>query len=244
MHLTGNTVLITGGASGIGLALAERFLRRGNEVIVCGRRGQKLQETRARLPALRTLTADVSLADGRQSLLEQVKSDFPDVNVLVNNAGIRQWLNVLDAAEDWDRYHQEIATNLEAPVHLSLLLAPFLAGKANAAIVNVSSGLAFTPMAVTPVYSATKAAVHSFTVSLRHQLQGKVEVIEIVPPAVDTDLGGPGRHSYGVPVDAFADAVFAGLEQGALEISYGTADKARRMSRAEIDATVEMLNNK
>lgn len=180
----------------------------------------------------------------RIALFDWVTSEHPDVNVLVNNAGIQQRYHVLkaNAKEDWSYYSNEIASNVEAPFHFSMLFAQYFATKDYAAILNVSSGLAFTPMAIAPIYSATKAAVHSFTMSLRHQLEDtNIEVVEIAPPAVNTDLGGAGLHTFGTPVDEFADAIFKGLEEGKIEIGYARAASAMRMSRDEIDESVKMM---
>ncbi|MBU1106199.1 MAG: SDR family NAD(P)-dependent oxidoreductase [Candidatus Riflebacteria bacterium] len=245
MKLSGNTVLITGGSNGIGLALAEQFLQRGNKVLICGRREEKLQEARRKNPELITRACDVSIESERIDLFNWATSEFPDLNVLVNNAGIQQKINFNRPQENWSYFQQEIAVNFEAPVHLSSLFVPHLSEKSNAAILNVSSGLAFTPMAAAPIYCATKAALHSFTISLRQQLVADgIEVIEIVPPAVNTDLGGPGLHTFGVPVNEFAIGIFKGLEAQQLEIGFGTSEKALRMSRDEIDATVKAINSK
>lgn len=239
MNMTDNTILVTGGASGIGLALAERFLHGGNEVIICGRREEKLQEAKERFPNLHIRVCDVSDKCERQSLAKWVTSEFPDLNVLVNNAGIQQRVNLLDAAADWDYYQQEIAANQEAPIHLSMLLIPQLILKKNATIINITSGLAFTPPAWVPIYGATKAAMHSFTVSLRLQLEkSNINVVEVLPPAVNTDLGGVGMHTFGEPLDEFADAVFKGFEQGKLEIGYQSSESVIRASRDEIDEIV------
>ncbi|CAH1219060.1 NADP-dependent 3-hydroxy acid dehydrogenase YdfG [Paenibacillus auburnensis] len=238
MKLTGNTILITGGSAGIGLAFAERFIRAGNQVIVCGRREGALQKAQEQLPGLITRVVDLNVESERVALFDWVTRDYPDVNVLVNNAGTQQRFNVLkaDARDNWSYFNQEITTNLDAPFHLSLLFAPFLAEKEAATIINVTSGLAFTPFAIAPIYSATKAALHSFTMSLRHQLSGtSVEVIEVAPPAVNTDLGGAGLHSHGEPLDAFADGIFKGLEEGKQEIGYGTSVDRLRMSRDQVD---------
>lgn len=214
MNLAGNTILITGGASGIGLALAQRLLRAGSTVIVCGRRADKLRETQQQLPGLHVRTCDLTSPAEREALRDWAVAEFPALNVLINNAGVQRRIRI-EEAEDWAERQQEIAINFEAPVHLSGLFAQQLRGKAGAAIINVTSGLAFTPAAFAPVYSATKAALHSFTVSLRHQLApAGIRVLEIVPPAVNTDLGGAGLHTFGVPVDAFADAVLARLAAG------------------------------
>ncbi|SFM08289.1 short chain dehydrogenase [Paenibacillus sp. 1_12] len=166
------------------------------------------------------------------------------VNVLVNNAGIQQRFNVFkaDAKNNWSYFCKEITTNIEAPFHLSMLFAPYFATKEEAAIINVISGLAFTPFVIAPIYSATKAAIHSFTMSLRHQLsETSVEVIEVAPPAVNTDLGGAGLHVHGEPLDAFADGIYKGLEEGKKEIGYGTSVDRLRMSRDDVDKHVENM---
>lgn len=238
MKLSGNTILITGGSTGIGLAFAERFVRGGNRVIVTGRREQVLREAADKVPGLISRVGDLTSEAERVALFDWVAANHPDTNVLVNNAGIQQRFGALkaDARSDWGHYAKEIETNLGAPIHLSLLFAPFFAAKQEAAILNVTSGLAFTPFAIAPIYSATKAALHSFTMSLRHQLsETSVEVIEVAPPAVNTALGGSGLHVHGEPLDAFADGIFQGLAEGRTEIGYGTSEQRLRMSRDEID---------
>jgi uncharacterized oxidoreductase len=243
MKLTGNTVLVTGGASGIGLALARRFLDRGNEVIICGRREDKLREAKKAVPGFHTRVANVADKSGRVELFEWAAREFPSLNVLVNNAGIQRRVD-LTANEDWEKTKTEIATNLDAPIHLTQLFHDHLAAQEQAAIVNVTSGLSFVPLANVPVYCATKAALHSFTLSTRWQLKStQIDVIEIIPPAVDTDLQAPGLHTFGVNVDKFADAVFDGLEQGWNEIAYGTAEIARRSSREQLDMIFERMNS-
>lgn len=245
MNTTGNTVFITGGSGGIGLALAERFLKEGNTVIVCGRNKEKLDEVVSRFPEIKTEVCDISKGKERVKLVERVINNYPDLNVLVNNAGVQHRFNLLKTPQPWDFHQQEIATNLEAPLHFISLFIPHLKKQNNAAVVNVSSGLAFTPMAATPVYCATKAALHSFTISLRYQLsESNIEVVEIVPPMVNTDLGGSGLHGHAVSPNEFADGVFNGLKNGALEIGYGTSEKAMLKSRAESDAVVKMLNER
>lgn len=237
MKIDGNTVLITGGASGIGLALAERFIKAGNEVIVCGRREVKLQEAKARFPELHTRVCDITDPLQRQALCQWVRSRFPRLNVLVNNAGIQQRVDLLAADADWRYYQQEVAANLEAPIHLCLLLLPHMQSQPSAAIINVSSGLALTPGAWVPVYSATKAALHSFTMSLRLQLAGTgISVVEVLPPAVNTDLGGAGLHTFGEPLEAFADAVFDRFRGDDTEIGYGDSEKRLRASKIELEA--------
>jgi uncharacterized oxidoreductase len=166
----------------------------------------------------------------------------PSLNVLVNNAGIQVHLPATEPSH-WESFRDEIAINFEAPIQLALLLLPHLRRQARAAIVNVTSGLSFAPLARVPVYSATKAALHSFTLSLRHHLaDSNVEVIEIIPPPVDTDLGGPGLHTFGVKVEEFLDGVLPRIENGEREVAYGFAQGASRASRAELDALAARMN--
>ena len=242
MELSGHTVLVTGGASGIGFALAERLLAAGNDVIICGRRESKLQEARNRHGALHTHACDVADAGQRVKLVEWAFQEFPRLDVLVNNAGIQQRLQLANSP-DWTATHQEIATNFEAHVHLATLFIPHLLEKTGAAIINVTSGLAFVPLAEVPVYSATKAAMRSFTLSLRRQLAGtQIEVIEVIPPAVNTDLGGPGLHLHGAPLDVFADSVFAQLGAGKNETTYGFSEESSRATAEQRDAMFARMN--
>jgi len=242
MELSGNTVLVTGGASGIGVALAQRFLEAGSEVVVCGRREERLEAARREHSRLRTRAADLSTGAGREALADWIVSEHPALNVLVNNAGIQRRVRLSDS-EPWGAAQAEIAINLEAPIHLTRLLLPHLLGKERAAVLNVGSGLAFVPLAAVPVYSATKAALRSFTLSLRKQLEGSpVEVIEIAPPAVDTDLGGPGLHKFGIPVAQLADEVFAALARGETEIAVGFAREGLNATREKRDEMFERMN--
>lgn len=246
MKQSGNTILITGGSAGIGLAFAERFIKAGNKVIVIGRREDVLRNAKERHPKLITHVSDLNSESERTSLFEWVTENYPDVNVLVNNAGIQQRFNVLkaDAKNNWNYFNNEITTNIEAPFHLAMLFAPYFTRKEEATIINVTSGLAYTPFAIAPIYSATKAALHSFTVSLRHQLSdSSVEVIEVAPPAVNTDLGGAGLHTHGEPLDEFADGIFKGFEEGKLEIGYGSSVERLRMSRDKVDEHVANMYN-
>ncbi|HSB79913.1 MAG TPA: SDR family NAD(P)-dependent oxidoreductase, partial [Candidatus Methylomirabilis sp.] len=216
MNLASNTVLITGGASGIGFALAQRFLRAGSEVIICGRRPEQLRAAQDALPQIKIRVCDVAKESDRLGLCKWAVGEFAGLNVLVNNAGIQRRLQ-LTQPEQWEQTRQEIAINFEAPVHLSTLLVPHLLKQQRPAIVNVTSGLGFVPMARAPIYSATKAALHSFTLSLRQQLSHTpIQVVEIIPPAVNTDLGEAGLHTFGVPLDEFADAVIARMQNGDL----------------------------
>ena len=243
MNLSGNTILVTGGASGIGLALAKRFLEHGNKVIICGRREDKLSEVKSAVPGIVTHACDVGEARSRKDLVDWLVNEHPNINVLVNNAGIQRRID-LKTAEAWEKTRSEIEINLDAPIHLTQLLYSNLDKQRSAAILNVTSGLSFMPLANVPVYCATKAALHSFTLSLRWQLRDThVKVVEIIPPAVDTDLQAPGLHTFGVNVDEFADHVFAELEQGSIEIAFGTAKMASQASRETLDEIYQNMNS-
>jgi uncharacterized oxidoreductase len=242
MKTTGHTVLVTGGASGIGFGLAERFLAEGNAVILCGRREDKLREARDKHGAFHTRVCDLSDPAQREALAAWACKEFPQLDVIVNNAGIQQRVD-LTTSPAWPLLHAELATNLEAHIHLATLFIPQLMRVKEPAIVNVTSGLGFIPLAAVPVYSATKAAMRSFTLSLRHQLRNiPIEVVEIIPPAVNTDLGGPGLHTFGAPLDEFADAVFAQLKAGKIEAVYGFSEEASRASAETREAIFSRMN--
>jgi len=240
MEISGHTILLTGGSSGIGLALAQRFVAAGNVLIVTGRREGALDEVRRALPSVITLVSDSGDAADRARLAAEVTARFPALDVVINNAGIQRAVDLLHP-EPWERTREEIAINLEGPIHLTSLLLPHLLGRPKAALVNVSSGLAFTPLSRVPVYCATKAALHSYTQSLRHQLRGtSVEVIEVIPPAVHSNLGG--SHAFGVPTDEYADSVMAQLAEGRAEVTYQFSAEASQGSRATLDAMFARLN--
>lgn len=244
MNLSDNTILITGGASGIGLALAVRFQQAGSTVIICGRNAAKLDAAKAQYPGLHTYVCDVAREEDRIRLHRQVTTDFPHINVLLNNAGIQHRFKTTEP-QDWRQVQEEIAINLEAPIHLALLFLPHLTAQSAGAVINVTSGLAFIPPSFAPVYGATKAGLHSFTISLRHQTEKTgLKVYEIVPPAVNTDLGGPGLHNFGAPLDAFADAMIEGLRNGETEIGFGTSNQSRTASRAEADELSRQMHRR
>lgn len=240
MKLEGRTILVTGGSSGIGLALVERFVARGNDVIVTGRRAALLDDVKKRFPAVTTLVSDAGDAADRARLAAEVIERFPKLDVLVNNAGIQRKVDFL-AGEAWEETRSELAINVEGPMHLTALFLPHLLKQEDAAILNVSSGLAFVPLARVPVYCATKAALHSYTQSLRHQLrETRVAVVEVIPPAVHSNLGG--SHAFGVPTDEYADSVIAQLAEGRREVTYQFSAQASQGGRAELDAMFARMN--
>src|ERR1700744_1706117 len=239
MKLSGNKILITGGASGIGLGLTERFVQEGNTVIVCGRRGDVLKEVAEKYPNVIARVCDLSTEAGRTDLFKWVSENHGDLNVLVNNAGIQNWMNITDA-DFYERAKTEIATNIEAPVHLTALFSNL---PALDTIMNVSSGLAYVQFTKVPVYCATKAFLHSFTKSSRYLLKTKgIEVIEVIPPALNTDLGGKGLHDAMPPVGGFIDAIFEQLKEGKTELAFGFAEAMVKAGPEEVDAAFNRLN--
>lgn len=195
MNMSGNAILITGGGSGIGRGLAEAFLQRGNRVLIAGRNREKLEAVAAKNPDLQTLSVDMADPQSIARLADEARQKFPDLNVLINNAGMMQSENLRDPAS-LAQAEATIATNFLGPVRLTLALLPHLAARPEAAVLNVTSGLAFLPLATTPTYCATKAALHAWTESLRWQLRKtSVKVHEIVPPYVQTGLTGARQAS-------------------------------------------------
>jgi uncharacterized oxidoreductase len=239
MKLLGNKILITGGATGIGLGLTHRFVEEGNTVIICGRRETVLREVSAKNPAIFYKKCDISVESEREELFNWIKKEHPDTNVLVNNAGIQQWLNVTDE-NFFDKAKEELAINVEAPLHLTSL---FLKHPALTAILNVSSGLAFSPLIKTPTYSATKAYIRSFTLSLRYLVKDKnIEVIEVIPPALNTDLGGKGLHDHAPPVSDFIESIFEQLKAGKTELTFGFSEAMTKAGPEDLKAAFTRMN--
>ncbi|MGA7416335.1 MAG: SDR family oxidoreductase [Bryobacteraceae bacterium] len=204
MKMTGNTILITGGGSGIGRGLAEAFHALGNEVIIAGRRKKALDETTAANPGMTSLVLDITAPADIRLFAAQVARQYPALNVLVNNAGIMRLEKLQSQQEDLADAEATIVTNLLGPIRLTAALLPLLKKQPQAVIMNVSSGLAFVPMAPTPTYCATKAAIHSYTESLRYQLKGSsMEVVELIPPYVATDLMSGASDPRAMPLDKF-----------------------------------------
>ena len=218
MRLTGNTILITGGGSGNGLAHAEQFHQRGNQVIVAGRRQSALDTAIAANPGMRSVVLNIEDPAGIASVAQKLTRDFPELNVLLNNAGIMRPEDLRKGATA--DAESVVTTNLLGPIRLTAALMPHLLSQPAASIVNVSSGLAFVPLAMTPTYCATKAAIHSYTQSLRYQLKDtSVKVIEIIPPWVATELMGPTPSDpRAMPLDKFIAETMEILATGAEEI--------------------------
>jgi len=239
MKLQGNKILITGGGSGIGFALAERFVNESNTVIICGRRQDVLQQAQDKFPSIIIRQCDLLIESERQNLFEWISSEHSDLNVLVNNAGIQKWMGLSDA-DFYQKAKEEITINIEAPVHLTSL---FLQLASLNTIMNVTSGLSFVPLIKTPVYSATKAFFHSFTLSLQALLAPKnIEVIEIIPPALNTDLGGKGIHDHAPPVSNFIEAIFAQLKENKNKLTFGFSETVSEAGKEILEGTFRKMN--
>ena len=236
MQLKQRTILITGGTSGIGLELARQLLQRGNTVIVTGRDAAKLDEVKRVQPLLHCFASDVSQPEAIAALHADVLAQFPALDTLINNAGIMRNLNLTESRDLAD-VTREIAINLSGPVRMIQQFLPSLRAREAALIVNVSSGLAFVPMPASPVYCATKAALHSYTQSLRVQLAGTgVTVVELAPPGTETQLfrGEFARElkgQKGMDVSVLVHKAIAGIEKGELEIRPGLSNALKTMSR-------------
>jgi uncharacterized oxidoreductase len=238
MKMSDNTILITGGTSGIGLEMAAQLLALANTIIVTGRDARKLEEAQRRLPALHTIQSDVSDPQSIRSLHEQVVGRFPDLNVLINNAGIMRKINFHAPPPTLEDLTREINIDLVGPMQMVEQFLPHLKTKLSAAIVNVSSGLAFVPLPIAPVYCAAKAGIHSFTQSLRIQLKStNVRVFELAPPGTNTALYHDDFTEEDVkgvrPMDLHTMVKHAleGLEKDTWEIRPGLSNVLRLMSR-------------
>ena len=245
MNISGNTILITGGTSGLGLAFAEEFLAAGSTVIICGRRADRLEAIKEKYPQIVIKKTDLADELQRQELYDWTAQNYPAVNILMNNAGM-QLASDLTQPVSLDKVRLEMETNLIAPMHLSSLFAGHLSKQANPAVINISSGLAFSPLAFMPVYCASKAALHSYTLSLRHQLKSiGVAVYEIAPPSTDTELGHERRADKtqshgGAPIAEVIAEAMEGLKADIPEIAVGQS-KGMRAKREEL---FDMMNNR
>ena len=237
MQLTKNTILITGGSSGIGFELAKQLSALDNTILVTGRDQAKLDRVKAQLPKVHTFKSDVSDPAAIAALYDRVTKEFPQLNILINNAGIMKSINLHDIAGDMKELTQEIETNLNGPIRMVKQFLPHLKSKQAAAIMNVSSGLAFTPLPTSPVYCATKAGLHSFTLSLRVQLKKTgVKVFELAPPATQTDLLGSfdQEDMKGISIMGVSEMVAAavnGMKTDRFEIRPGQSNQLKLMSR-------------
>jgi len=249
MKISANTILITGGSSGIGFEMAKQFVKLGNTVVITGRSASKLAEAQKRVPELKTIVSDVSQPAAIQALFAQVTREFPQLNVLINNAGIMKPINLHDTAGSLEDLTQEIDINLNGPIRMTKTFLAHLKAQPTAAIVNVSSGLAFVPLPISPVYCATKAALHSFTQSLRVQLKKThVKVFELAPPATKTELLVSTSHPEDMKgisimsVEAMVAAALKGFEADCYEIRPGQSNQLKFMSRLAPEFILKQLS--
>jgi len=247
MKILGNTVLITGGATGIGFAMAKAFTESKNKVLICGRRQSNLDDAKILLPEIETLQCDISKEEGRKALFEWATSNFPELNMLVNNAGIQRQIDFKNGMADLLSNEDEIEVNLRSQIYLAARFVPFLLKQDMAGIANVSSGLGFIPLSRFPVYSATKAAIHSFTKALRHQLKDtKIKVFEIIPPTVyDTELKGRpiAKSDWAVAASEVAKATIDGIANDRYEITLGPSTRWAEGTNQEKEDIFNSMNH-
>lgn len=230
MKPSGNTVLITGGGAGIGLALAVAFMDADNHVIICGRTKETLEAAQKKYPKLDYIVADVSTETGRQFLSFELAGRFPDLNVLVNNAGIYSMTDIMHP-NFISALENELSTNLVAPIALIQKLIPILEKQNNATIINVTTGYVFIPSAQSSAYSASKTALRAITQGLRFKLRrSSIRIVEVVPPAVNTQMN-KGKNISLMNPDFFAQKVFRKLVKGDEEIVVGVSKAAKLLSR-------------
>jgi len=248
MKMTKNTILITGGTSGIGFEFIKQLSELDNTIIVTGRDLQKLERTKKSFPKVHTVQSDVSDPKAIATLYEQVTKQFPDLNILINNAGIMKTINVHDTTGTLTDLTQEIEINLNGPIRMVKQFLPHLKTKSAAAIVNVTSGLAFVPLPGSPVYCATKAGLHSYTLSLRVQLKNtKVKVFELAPPATQTELLGDFSEEdrKGISIMEVEDMVKVavnGMTNDRFEIRPGQSNQLKMMSRIAPDFILKQMS--
>lgn len=248
MKMSGNTILITGGGSGIGFEFAKQLVAKGNTVIITGRNQKKLDQAKTILPSLKTIVNDIANPSDVEALYQTVTKDYPQTNIVINNAGIMKEMNFHKNSGSLKELTEEIDINLMGPIRVSQLFLSHLKGKPAAAIVNVSSGLAFTPLPSSPVYCATKAGLHSFCLSLRVQLKKtNVKVFEVAPPATQTELLGDFNHEDMknitiMKVEDMVSASIAGMEQDKFEIRPGQSNQLKMMSRIAPDFILKQMS--
>ncbi|HEY1262719.1 MAG TPA: SDR family NAD(P)-dependent oxidoreductase [Terriglobales bacterium] len=247
MHIFGNTILITGGGSGIGLALACALVERNNRVMICGRDEAKLAAARSKMPTLETKRCDLTRRSEREELAGWTLARAPSLNVLINNAGVVRNLDLTENGFNYDDLEGELVTDLHAPIELGLRFLAHLKRQPHAALINVTTGQVYSPNAGTPVYSAAKVGLHAWTQAVRYQLRNtSVRVFEVLPPIVDTDmirkLGVP--KSQAVPPEEVAESVLKGVAEDEEEIRIGPTKTLYVMSRIAPQRVYRSLNQK
>ena len=243
MNLTGNTIFVTGGGSGIGRGLAETLHRLGNQVLISGRRKGHLAETTKANPGMKSVELDIENPARVAAVAKKLIADFPKLNVLINNAGVMHIDNAAEAVDE-TLLLSTITTNLMGPIRMTGALIDHLKKQDHAAVINVSSVLGFVPLAMAAVYSSTKAAIHSYTLSLRYQLKGSsVEVLEMAPPWVQTDLLNSNSEPRAMPLAEFISETIKVIGTGAQEVLVERAKPLRNNAGPNESAFVMQLND-
>ena len=244
MKLENNTVLITGGSSGVGLELAQRLIQLNNKVLICGSSLEKLERAKAQMPSIDYLACDLSEEDSPSQLFKWVKENHPTCNVLVNNAAITHTLDFHDTPDILEVAKKEMQVNLMAPIELTKLFTPLLEQNPNPAVINITSGLVYSPRAIYPFYNATKAALHSFTQVLRIQSSKRnLDVIEILLPAVNTPWHKGNPPKIAIPVEKAVDGMLKGLRKGETEIRVAGVKILYALFRIAPSFALKKINN-
>ncbi len=220
MELSGNKILITGATSGIGKAILEGFLKEDNEIIAVGRNIKILEELSSIDKRIHTFQCDLSQKEGVEELILWIEQKHKDLNILINNAGIQYNYHFLDEKQLTAKINHEVQVNLIAPLQLINYLLPILESNSKSAIINISSGIAIVPKMTAPVYCATKSAIHTFSKSLRYQLEGKIKVFEVIPPLVDTQMT-KGRGKGKITPEQLTKEFLKKYKKDKYEISIG-----------------------
>ena len=244
MNLSGNTILITGGTSGIGLELANQLQQKGNDVIICGRSRDKLHAAKAINSGLSAYPCDVSNLDDCEKLVRWLQKQKPALNVLINNAAVSHTMDFIHDDAALEKTAAEIDINLMAPIRLIKELYPMLSQNESPKIINVTTGLVYVPRSMYPIYNATKAALHSFTQVLRMQLaQSPAQVIEVQFPAVDTPWHAGNPPQIAIPVDTAVKGMIDGLVKGNNEIKVGKVKLLYALSRIAPELALRKVNS-
>ncbi len=244
MRTSNNTVLITGGASGIGFSLAKTFLEKGNQVIIIGRNSEKLKLAQSQYPALITYSCDISNRSERDDLILEIEKKHKELNILVNNAGVQVNYPSIEDISSIQHIRPELNINLVAPIELTCLLLPILLQKETACIVNITSVLGIVPKKNAPIYCASKSGLHTFSQSLRYQLENTgVKLFEVIPPLVDTDMT-QGRGEGKISPETLVEEFFAGFEKDRYEMNIGKTKILRKLHRLFPKLAENIIKNK
>ncbi len=244
MRTSNNTVLITGGGSGIGFSLAKTFLKKGNQVMIIGRNSEKLELAQSQYPALITYSCDISNRSERDDLILEIEKKHKELNILVNNAGVQVNYPSIEDISSIQHIRPELNINLVAPIELTCLLLPILLQKETACIVNITSVLGIVPKKNAPIYCASKSGLHTFSQSLRYQLENTgVKLFEVVPPLVDTDMT-QGRGEGKISPETLVEEFFAGFEKDRYEMNIGKTKILRKLHRLFPKLAENIIKNK